>query len=106
MSPSFSLNNGQTLTINGDPNGDSVVLNFRGSTNFHGNVVLTGGLTPDNVIFNFVGGSTTTFSGGPTLRTINTGPASPTSLKASSWTRMARSSVEQCQHPWAHLRRR
>ena len=24
---SFSLNNGQTLTINGDPNGDSVVFN-------------------------------------------------------------------------------
>ena len=45
----FSLGNGQTLTINGDPNGDSVVLNFTSSTNFNGNVVLTGGLTPDNV---------------------------------------------------------
>jgi uncharacterized repeat protein (TIGR01451 family) len=61
----FNLNNGQTLTINGDPNGDSVVLNFPGSTNFHGNVVLTGGLTPDNVIFNFVGGNLS--GGGPTL---------------------------------------
>ena len=61
----FSLNNGQTLTINGDPNGDSVVLNFAGSTNFHGNVVLTGGLTPDNVLFNFVGGNLS--GGGPTL---------------------------------------
>ena len=67
----FSLNNGQTLTINGDSNGDSVVFNFGGSTNFHGNVVLTGGLTPDKVIFNFVGGSNLT--GGPTLDLNNGG---------------------------------
>src|SRR4029077_3311069 len=60
---SFSLNNGQTLTING--NGDLVAFNFTSSTNFHGNVVLTGGLTPDDVLFNFVGGSSLT--GGPTL---------------------------------------
>ena len=66
----FGLNNGQTLTINGDANGDSVVFNFRGSTNFHGNVVLTGGLTPDNVLFNFVGGNLS--GGGPTLD-LNTG---------------------------------
>ena len=72
----FSLNNGQTLTINGDPNGDSVVLNFRGSTNFHGNVVLTGGLTPDKVLFNFVGGNLS--GGGPTLD-LNTG-SGPSSL--------------------------
>jgi uncharacterized repeat protein (TIGR01451 family) len=52
---SFSLNNGQAITINGDANGDSVVLNFTSNTNFHGDVILTGGLTPDNVIFNFVG---------------------------------------------------
>ena len=62
---SFKLNNGQTMTINGDPNGDSVVLNFTSDTDFNGNVVLTGGLTPDNVIFNFVGGGNLT--GGPTL---------------------------------------
>ena len=62
---SFGLLNGQTLTINGDSNGDSVVLNFSNNENINGNVVLTGGLTPDNVIFNFVGGSNLT--GGPTL---------------------------------------
>lgn len=59
----FSLTTRQTLTINGDSNGDSVVLNFPGSTNFNGNVVLTGGLTPDNVLFNFVGGDLS--GGGP-----------------------------------------
>ena len=72
----FNLNNGQTLTINGDANGDSVVFNFAGSTNFHGNVVLTGGLSVDNVIFNFIGGDLS--GGGPTLD-INTG-SSPSSL--------------------------
>ena len=73
---SFSLNNGQTLTINGDPNGDSVVLNFSSNTNFHGNVVLTGGLTPDKVLFNFVGGDLS--GGGPTLDLNNGG--GPTNL--------------------------
>ena len=53
---SFSLNGGKILTINGDANGDSVVLNITSDTNFHGNVILTGGLTPDNVLFNFVRG--------------------------------------------------
>ncbi len=62
---SFSLKNGQTLAINGDANGDSVVLNFTSSTTLNGNIVLTGGLTPDDVIFNFVGGSNLT--GGPDL---------------------------------------
>jgi hypothetical protein len=70
---SFSLNNGQTLTIDSD-NGHAVVLNFTSSTNFHGNVVLTGGLTPDEVVFNWVGGSGLT--GGPTLD-INNGGGSP-----------------------------
>jgi hypothetical protein len=60
----------QDLIINGDANGDSVVLIFRSDTTFNGNIVLTGGLTPDNVIFNFVapgkpaGGPTLTFSTG------------------------------------------
>jgi hypothetical protein len=67
---SFTLNPGQTLTINGDPNGDSVVLNIPFSANVNGNIVLTGGLTPDNVIFNFVGGSN--LDGGPSLG-INNG---------------------------------
>jgi hypothetical protein len=71
---SFSLNNGQNLTINGDGLGDSVVLNFTSSANIEGNVVLTGGLTPDQVVFNFVGGGN--LSGGPTLA-INNGGGSP-----------------------------
>jgi hypothetical protein len=70
---SFSLNNGQNLTINGDGI-HSVVLDFTSNTNFHGNVVLTGGLTPDQVVFNFVGGSALT--GGPTLD-LNNGGGSP-----------------------------
>jgi uncharacterized repeat protein (TIGR01451 family) len=70
---SFSLGHGQTLTINGDANGDSVVLNFTSGVNFNGNVALTGGLTPDDVIFNFVGGSNLT--GGPSL-SFNNGNAS------------------------------
>ncbi len=61
----FSLNNGQPLTINGDANGDSVVLNFTNSLNFSSSVVLRGGLTPDNVIFNFVGGGTPPSAGDP-----------------------------------------
>jgi len=70
---SFSLNNGETLTINGDGT-HTVVLNFTSNTNFHGNVALTGGLTPDEVVFNWVGGSA--LSGGPTLD-INNGGGSP-----------------------------
>ena len=69
---SLNVGQGQTLTINGDPNGDSVVLNVTSSTNFGGSVVLTGGLTPDNVIFNFVGGGNPALTGGPSL-SISTG---------------------------------
>jgi uncharacterized repeat protein (TIGR01451 family) len=70
---SFSLNNGQNLTINGDANGDSVVVNFPasvGNINWNGNVVLNG-ISPDNVFFNFVGGSN--LSGGRTLSINNNG---------------------------------
>ncbi len=49
-------------------------MNFYGNTQIHGNVVLTGGLTPDEVVFNVVGGSGLT--GGPTLD-INNGGGSP-----------------------------
>jgi uncharacterized repeat protein (TIGR01451 family) len=48
-------------------------LNFTSSTAFDGNVVLAGGLTPDNVLFNFVGGSNLT--GGPPL-SFNNGNSS------------------------------
>ena len=67
----FNLNTGQTLTVNGDANGDSVVFNVSGSTNIRGSVALTGGLTPDNVIFNFVGGDLS--GGGPDLNINNGG---------------------------------
>jgi uncharacterized repeat protein (TIGR01451 family) len=70
---SFSLGHGQDLTINGDANGDSVVLNFTSDTNFNGNVVLTGGLTPDNVLFNFVGGPSLSFNNGAGASNLSQG---------------------------------
>jgi hypothetical protein len=68
---SYSMGNNSTLTIQGDGSGDAVVLNFTNSTNFSGQVNLTGGLTPDQVIFNFVGGSGGI--NGPTLQINNQG---------------------------------
>jgi len=67
----YSLGNNQTLTIQGDPGLDAVAFNFTSSTNFNGQVALTGGLTADQVLFNFVGGSGLT--GGPTLQINNQG---------------------------------
>ncbi len=52
---SYSENNANTVTVNGDGSGDPVVFNFtyNSNTNLGGQVVLTGGLTPDQVIWNF-----------------------------------------------------
>ncbi len=52
---SYSENNGDVVTINGDGSGDPVVFNFgfHSNVNLGGDVVLTGGLTPDQVIWNF-----------------------------------------------------
>ena len=62
----FNTTNGNVLVINGDAAGDSVVLNFVGlSANFNNQVKLVG-LTSDQVLYNFVGGSNLT--GGPTLQ--------------------------------------
>lgn len=62
----FNTTNGETLTINGDAAGDNVVLNFKGlSANFNNQVKLVG-LSSDQVLYNFVGGSGLT--GGPTLQ--------------------------------------
>jgi hypothetical protein len=61
----FNTTNGNVLTINGDAAGDSVVLNFTGSVNFNNQVRLNG-LSSDQVLYNFVGGSNLT--GGPTLQ--------------------------------------
>jgi hypothetical protein len=70
---SFSAVNSNTVTINGDGSGDVVVLNFTSSANLHSSVALTGGLTPDQVLWNFFGGSN--LSGGPTVDVnTNKGP--------------------------------
>jgi choice-of-anchor A domain-containing protein len=52
---SYSENDGKLLTINGDGSGDDVILNFGSSSNVNlgGDVSLTGGLTDDNVLWNF-----------------------------------------------------
>jgi hypothetical protein len=66
---SWNFGGGSTLTINGNGLGDSVVINFADSIinnpSFGGTILLTGGLTANQVLFNFTGGSDLT--GGPTL---------------------------------------
>ena len=51
----YSENNGDCVTIVGDGSGDPVVFNFayNSNTNLGGQVVLTGGLTDDQVMWNF-----------------------------------------------------
>ena len=45
-----------------------MVFNIGFSGNFHfNNIVLQGGLTSDDVLFNFYGGNSATLSGGPTM---------------------------------------
>jgi len=73
----FNTTNGDTLTINGDAAGDSVVLNFTNSVNFNNQVVLNG-ISEDKVLYNFVGGSNLT--GGPTLQINDNGSSSPNNL--------------------------
>lgn len=74
---SFKTTNGDTLTINGDGVHD-VVLNFAGvNANFNNQVVLNG-LSPDQVIYNFLGGSN--LNGGPTLQINNNGHSHPSNL--------------------------
>lgn len=52
---SYSENNGNLLTINGDGSGDPVVFNFgfNSNVNLGGDVALTGGLIDDQVLWNF-----------------------------------------------------
>ncbi len=52
---SYSETDGQLVTINGDGSGDPVVFNFGFSSNVNlgGDVALTGGLTDDDVLWNF-----------------------------------------------------
>ena len=63
--------------INGDAAGDSVVLNFTKNVNFDNTVVLAG-IAPDQVLYNFVGGSN--LSGGPSLQINDNAPASSSSF--------------------------
>jgi hypothetical protein len=72
----FNTTNTDILTINGDGLHD-VVLNFTSSANFNNQVVLNG-LTSDQVLYNFVGGSNLT--GGPTLQINDNGQNHPTNL--------------------------
>ena len=67
----MNLNNATTLTISGAAS-DYVVINVTDNNPaFNGKIVLTGGITADQVLFNMFGGNYTTHTGGPTL-TINT----------------------------------
>jgi uncharacterized repeat protein (TIGR01451 family)/choice-of-anchor A domain-containing protein len=52
---SYSENDGRVVTIHGDGSGDPVVLNFGANSNVNlgGDVALTGGLSDDQVIWNF-----------------------------------------------------
>lgn len=65
----FSLTTSQTLTISGTAN-QYVVINLGGSGGYSvdGNIVLTGGITSDHVLFNFTGGNYATLTGGNTLQ--------------------------------------
>jgi hypothetical protein len=53
---SFNTSSRNVLTINGDAAGDTVVLNFKTGVNFNAQVALSG-ITPDQVLYNFMGGS-------------------------------------------------
>jgi choice-of-anchor A domain-containing protein len=63
---SFHMGDNDVLTIKGDGSGNPVIFNFdgKGSVNLGGDVTLTNGLTPDQVIWNFGGsGGTVHLSG-------------------------------------------
>jgi hypothetical protein len=59
-----NLGNGQTLTLNG-PAGSEIILNDTGGVTLNsGHIVLTGGLTANDVVFNLTGTSGLSTSGG------------------------------------------
>lgn len=68
IDPDFGFAAGTTFTIDGTSN-QSVVINIpsTGGQEFDGSVVLTGGITADEVLFNFDSGSYDTGTGGDTL---------------------------------------
>jgi hypothetical protein len=53
---SYHENDGNMLTINGDGIHSGVVFDFSAGLNLGGAITLTGGLTPDMVVWNFAGG--------------------------------------------------
>ena len=61
----LSFVNGAALIINGSAS-QFVVINFNFNTHFAGTITLTGGITPDQVLFNMIGGANLT--GGDTLQ--------------------------------------
>jgi len=70
---SVNLNNASTLTISGSAS-DYVVINVTDNNPaFNGTILLTGGITSDQVLFNMFGGNYTTHTGGPTLTISNNG---------------------------------
>jgi hypothetical protein len=76
---SVNLNNASILTINGSAS-DYVVINVTDNNPaFNGQIVLTGGITPDQLLFNMFGGNYTTHTGGPTL-TISTAAQTTTGI--------------------------
>lgn len=76
---SFNTTNGNTISIVGDGSGDAVVFNFTSNANFNNQVALNG-LNSDQVLFNFVGGNSSTLSGGPALQINDNGLGHPANL--------------------------
>jgi hypothetical protein len=74
---SFNTSSRDVLTINGDGAGHNVVLNFTKGVNFNNQVVL-GGISADQVLYNFVGGSN--FLRGPALQINNNASKSRANL--------------------------
>lgn len=70
--------NGATLIINGNGLGHNVIFNISqsGDGQFGGIIELAGGLTSDNVLFNFIGGAN--LAGGDSSQLNNNGAASLT----------------------------
>ncbi|HBI44992.1 MAG TPA: hypothetical protein DDY78_19370 [Planctomycetales bacterium] len=69
---SLNFQNGETLNINGDGTGtQTVVFNINQNVHFSGTIVLGGGLTSDQVLFNLIGGAALT--AGDTLQTAANG---------------------------------
>ena len=70
INPNFTA--GTTFTINGTSTQFAVFNITTGGLPFNGSIVLTGGITPDQVLFNFDAGNFDTNTGGDPLM-INTG---------------------------------